>query len=395
MKSPTVLSTVPKLYTASGDVNKKWFVHFHYFNPATGRNQRVRIFTGFAERITYDAKIQYGKQLVLDTITKLQSGWSPFEKEPQLAIAPNHAGEVLEKGKDIKKVLTALLQRLNKELQWREKTFSDYQSAVKIFTDYLAANQPNLHLRAVDEKQAQLFLQWLTEKRKTGPTTRNKYRAFMRAIWHRMLKTGDATQNPWREIQKLREHREGKLAFSEQQARTLKTAIQKESAWLWLVCSFQFHCFLRPVSEVRTLQVQDLDFDARKVRVRAKNVKTHQAKSLDMPEALYNELIKLRVHKLKPDWFIFGANGMPGTKPISKNIFYKRHAKIQKAAGIGSDFSLYSWKHTGNVMLYRKFKDLKMNQAINHHTDISTTDIYLRTKGAYNADQVRHGFPTI
>lgn len=395
MKSPTVLSTVPKLYTASGDVTKKWFVHFHYFNPATGRNQRVRIFTGFAERITYDAKRQYGEQLVLDTIAKIQQGWSPFEKEPQLSIAPNHAGEVLQKGKDINKILTELLKRLNNEIQWREKTFKDYTSAVRVFNQYLRLKQPNLHLRAVDENQAQQFLQWLTVTNKVGPTTRNKYRAVMRSLWHRLLKTGDATQNPWREIQKLREHREGKLAFNTQQARALKTAIQKHDPWLWLVCSFQFHCFLRPVSEVRMLQAQDLDFTARKVRVRGINVKTHQTKILDMPAALYNELIKMRVHKLKPDWFVFGEHGTPGTKPISKSRFYKRHAKIQKAEGIGKDFSLYSWKHTGNVMLYRKFKDLKMNQAINHHTDISTTDIYLRTKGAYNADQVRHAFPTI
>ena len=36
-----------------------------------------------------------------------------------------------------------------------------------------------------------------------------------------------------------------------------------------------------------------------------------------------------------------------------------------------------------------------LSDAINHHSDISTTDIYLRTKGAYNVEQVRTGFPTI
>jgi integrase len=393
MKSPNAFCTVPKLYTAGGDVNKKWFVYFHYFNPATGRNQRVRLFAGFADKETYHQKIQHGQWLVQQTTDKLKSGWCPFESEPALAVPPNHAGEVLEKGKSISVAVTQLLQRLNKELQWREKTFADYTSMAKIFSEYLSARKPHLHLRAFNEKEAQLFLQWLSEKR--GPTTRNKYRAGLCRIWLQLVRSGHAIQNPWREIPKLREHRAGKLAFNEAQARALKQAMQKNDPWLWLVCSFQFHCFLRPVSEVRLIKIQDLDFDAMKVRIPAKNVKTHQSKILDMPTALCHELKEMQVHKLKPEYYLFGKNGLPGIEPISKNRFYKRHSKIQKAAGISSDFSLYSWKHTGNVMLYRKFKDLKMNQAINHHSDISTTDIYLRTKGAYNVEQVRTGFPTI
>lgn len=395
MKSPTVLSTVPKLYTAQGDVNKKWFVFFNYFNPSTGKNERVRIFRGFADCTTYHQKITHGRQLLADTILQLQAGWSPFEKELQIEIAPNNAAEVLEKGKNITTVLAALIDRLNKELQWRDKTYYDYKSANRVLEKYLKQKRAQLHLRAVNEKEAQLFLQWLVAERKAGPTTRNKYRAIMRCLWHQLLKTRDVIQNPWREIPKLREHREGKMAFNEIQARTLKHKMQESDPWLWLVCSFQFHCFMRPVSEVRMLQVQDLDFDTKKVRVKGKYVKTHEAKILDMPEALYKDLKKRGIDKLKSDLYIFGQGGKPGALPVSKNVFYKRHSKIQKACGIGADYSLYSWKHTGNVMLYRKFKDLKMNQAINYHTDISTTDIYLRTKGAYNVEAVRTGFPKI
>ena len=34
----------PKIYTASGDLKKRWYVYFSYRNPETGRLKRVTPF---------------------------------------------------------------------------------------------------------------------------------------------------------------------------------------------------------------------------------------------------------------------------------------------------------------------------------------------------------------
>ena len=40
----------PQLYTANGDLKKRWYVYFSYRNPATGKLKRITPFYGEAHK---------------------------------------------------------------------------------------------------------------------------------------------------------------------------------------------------------------------------------------------------------------------------------------------------------------------------------------------------------
>ncbi|TDD93769.1 hypothetical protein [Flavobacterium cellulosilyticum] len=46
--------SIPKIYNAKGDLNKRWYVYFSYLNPETGKRQRVKNIYGIAN--TYKTK---------------------------------------------------------------------------------------------------------------------------------------------------------------------------------------------------------------------------------------------------------------------------------------------------------------------------------------------------
>ncbi|PHQ55823.1 MAG: hypothetical protein COC16_04470 [Lutibacter sp.] len=75
----------PKLYTAGGDLNKRWYVYFSYRNPTTGRLKRVTPFYGEAHKY----KTKEDRLYVLSAYRKkmlelLKKGYNPFENNTEL-----------------------------------------------------------------------------------------------------------------------------------------------------------------------------------------------------------------------------------------------------------------------------------------------------------------------
>ena len=75
----------PKLYTASGDLNKRWYVYFSYRNPKNGRLKRVTPFYGEAHKY----KTKEDRLFVSSTYRKkilelLNKGFNPFENNTEL-----------------------------------------------------------------------------------------------------------------------------------------------------------------------------------------------------------------------------------------------------------------------------------------------------------------------
>jgi hypothetical protein len=75
----------PKLYTAGGDLSKRWYVYFSYRNPKTGRLKRVTPFYGEAHKY----KTKEDRLFVLSAYRKkilelLKKGYNPFENNTEL-----------------------------------------------------------------------------------------------------------------------------------------------------------------------------------------------------------------------------------------------------------------------------------------------------------------------
>lgn len=75
----------PKIYTANGDLKKRWIVYFSFQNPETGRLKRVTPFYGNANKY----KTKEDRLYVLSAYRKkllelLKKGYNPFEDNTAL-----------------------------------------------------------------------------------------------------------------------------------------------------------------------------------------------------------------------------------------------------------------------------------------------------------------------
>ena len=161
---------------------------------------------------------------------------------------------------------------------------------------------------------------------------------------------------------------------------------------LALFCRFVYYTFCRTGKELTRLKIGDIQQN--KIYINAENDKNSRADFVTIPEPLQKiiELHKLRSYP--PEFFVFGFFGEPGAKAHECEYFRKRHNEIIRALGFDENYSLYGWKHSGNVALYQATKDISAIQRQNRHSEITTTMKYLRGLGLFENEAV-HLIPEI
>jgi hypothetical protein len=109
----------PKIYTASGDLQKRWYVYFSYRNPKTGRLKRVTPFYGDANKY----KSKEDRLFVLSVYRKkilelLKKGYSPFEDNSALHEKQRTSNQEIRAEVNTKVVTTTTSKQSKKLLIW-------------------------------------------------------------------------------------------------------------------------------------------------------------------------------------------------------------------------------------------------------------------------------------
>ncbi|MDT0556217.1 tyrosine-type recombinase/integrase [Patiriisocius hiemis] len=77
--------STPKIYSAKGDLSKRWYVYFSFRNPATGKLQRMKNIYGIANKFdTREDRMTVLTCYRINLIRLLKKGYSPFEDNSEL-----------------------------------------------------------------------------------------------------------------------------------------------------------------------------------------------------------------------------------------------------------------------------------------------------------------------
>jgi len=168
--------------------------------------------------------------------------------------------------------------------------------------------------------------------------------------------------------------------FQPSQDRMIMDYIRQEDYMLYLYCGFTRFMAVRPRAETRMLRVCDIFFEERKICIRGEISKTDENQYIRIPGTFFADLETLK--NLPPSHYIFpAACGKNPLKPVGRNYYGTQFKKVLKHFGFGSDYNLYSLKHTLAAAFVRAGGT--MFQLMHHfrHKDIKTTQIYLRQLG--------------
>ncbi|WP_431137375.1 tyrosine-type recombinase/integrase [Psychroserpens mesophilus] len=391
--------STPKIYSANGNLKKRWYVYYSYRNPESGILQRMKNVYGGANR--YNTKED--RLIVLSIyreklLSLLNEGFNPFEDNT--ARYENREDKSLNPVKNTNKVPEVQLiidskssvlsykEAFIKGLKYKEKLINDttrkgYENRLKNFLLWVEKNHPDLELITdIDKKVVMEFLNYILEE--TSPRNRNNYRTDLSSIMQALEDNDIISSNFIKNIPVLKALPKRNKTYSNQEQKAIFEHLETTDQTLLLFIKFISYNFLRPI-EVCRLRVGDLDIKNKRIQFKAKN---SPLKTKIIPDLLLKDLPDLS--KLNKEHSLFTPDGLGGVWESDLNnkrdYFSKRFKRVVKDPfNLGIDYGLYSFRHTFITKLYNElvkgsspFETKSKLMQITGHSSMKALEKYLR-----------------
>jgi integrase len=389
------LFSTPKIYSAKGNLNKRWYVYFSFREPTTGKLKRITPIYGIANK--YKTKEERMSVLVVyqkALLELLQQGYNPYDDniEVHQKITSKEKGlkttETPAIKKEAEETSMLLKEAFDFGLKLKEKllaptTKRGYENKIKNFLIWMKKEHPEVnYIHQLNKKLAQEFLNNVLEK--TSPRNRNNFRTDLSSIIQTLEDNDIIEHNFIKKIKVLKAIPERNKTYSQKTKGEIFEYLEEKDPILLLFIKFISYNFLRPI-EVCRLKVRDIDIENRTIQFKAKN---SPLKTKIIPEILWDELPDLLA--LKKDAILFTPEEIGGKWETEvtnrRDYFSKRFKKVVKDHfGLGKDYGLYSFRHTYITKLYRAIRvksspheaKSKLMQ-ITGHSSMAALEKYLR-----------------
>ncbi len=182
--------------------------------------------------------------------------------------------------------------------------------------------------------------------------------------------------------------------YTEQQRSDVLAFLKQHHPNLHLCCLMSYGCLLRPHNEIRLLKRNHFKNDIREIHLAGHENKGKKIRIVPIPNYV-REILLCKLEGLAPEDNLFSEE----TSPYNLNYFstaWKRMFKLMEKEGIiEKNQTIYSFRHTASVNVYKKTKDLHILQQLLGHSDMIVTLKYLRGLGVHNADELKHVMPEL
>lgn len=401
MAKKIIMVRLPKIYDASGNLKKKWFVYYRVRDPETGKMVRFKVYEDINEGDTQEERKKRAATIARRYRRKLLNGWRPHQEQ---SVIYEDVSEYATPGKSFKKVAKDadysishfLSHALNgHEVNLRKKSFQSYQSKIRGFLVWLKkAGLEEMDIRDFSTVEAQRFLNELKNTKTGQPlhiTTRHSYRTDLKGLFNLLIRQEVLKANPFNNTRlPPKVFTESKRAFQRAEQLMIKEYCLLHDPELWLFIEFIFYCIIRP-GELRLLKVNDINIQSQKITMRPEISKNKRLQTVTIPN-VFIPRVRVQVDKLQADDFVFKG---VGGGAHSKRYFYDRHRKMLDALGFGKDVALYSWKHTATVEFYRVTQDIKSLQEQLRHHSLDQVNTYLHSRGLMDNEVIRKHYPEL
>jgi integrase len=161
------------------------------------------------------------------------------------------------------------------------------------------------------------------------------------------------------------------------------------------ICSLlTYGAWLRPHEEVRLLTKNDFKKGNTEVHLSGNENKGGKVRVVHIPEYIRDELTT-KLANLKRDDNIFSLHAEPFNEYYFNTQWSRAWAKMYALGLIFENQTIYSFRHTAAVQLYRRTKDVHLLQQLLGHSSITVTLKYLRSLGEINSEELAKYAPQL
>jgi integrase len=337
------------------DLSKKWYILYYVKNKA-GKVQTKKFYGGI-NRFKTVAERKKKAQLLIKEL----------EKGKATTYTPEFRFYAVDR------VLHDALETLRPRL--RLNSYNTYHSKLDLFLSWLKA-QRITNINDVTGRVMNLFLNYLLDQKKSAAT----HNAYLTTI-KRLFVVAGYKVDEFKENHKLKKDSTPALYFQKHHIAMLREPMIQRDPQLWLFCQCIYFTLIRP-GELRQLKIADIDFELGRITITSDISKNKKTEKVAIPDELKKVFLEHELYMQPPDYYLFGANGMPGDTRKRKDHFSKRHHQLLKDLKFDvNKYKLYSWKHTGAVGMVKNGINIKDIQMQGRWHSLDQVNEYLRSLG--------------
>lgn len=367
--------TEPKLCTKSKD----WFVYFNFTDHLTKKTARKQFRGGINSFKTKEERLLQGNALRAYWKQELKAGWNPFSKPDDPIITR-----------------PTIIQALDtifhlKEASCNHKVIEKHKYILKLFKGWLHdASMQQVLVCKFDAHLARAYMDYLTVKKKYSGRTFNDHRTTLGTYMNCFIEREWISKNPFKAIKKMQVKVGRNIAFTDVERDLLRDYLYNNERELYYFTQFIYYCFIRR-SELTRLKIENIDWQNMTINVPANVSKNKKQESVVIPDQFTDIVNNIGLQHYHKSSFIFGRRLKPGpVQFINYNHISTKHNEICRKLDIPEEKGLYSWKHTGVCALYRVLNgDIYGLMRQLRHSDLNTTQIYLKSLGLIDNKNVR------
>ena len=370
-----------RIADSNGDLSKPWYVEYYVWDETNEKLTRKRYV--LAQK-TAKERYAKGKENSIKIDSWLKNG-DLINRKPKPKNAP------ITKSSTILEAIETFLAFTEKTNQ--KRTYECYSSDLKNFKQFIESNNlKDLQIEQFDEVYAHQYLDSLSLDGKSN-SRRNNLKGTIGTLFNYYKTRKIINVNPFSEIKNLNTVVQKHAAYSKKEIKLIKDECLKTDTQLWLFISFIYYTAIRPGEELRRLKINDIK--EKTILIDGNNAKNNKSQHITIPAPLQKIINEHKLRVFPKDHYVF-SNGGPGERLLGKHLFYDRHVLILKKLGLsGKNFDLYAWKHTGCIALFQATQNIELIRNHCRHSDIATTQKYLRDLGLFTDYTLTDKFPEI
>lgn len=359
---------------------RRWYIEFYQTHPVTKSRDRVREYCQMNRIKDLSERQNFAIRYINELNTKLLPYGYPFVEVAQLPANISVEDAV------------SLALRI-KSRSDRSKTGGTYGTVVKYFLSYVRKiGREHSQLKEFSFRDAMMFMDHIIIDKKISARTYNNYRMFLTALWNELIERAYITDNPWSKIKKQKATDKNRLMLSNRDAQIILDEAHSSHRMIFLSILLLYYCFIRP-EEQRRMRVHMIDLVNGSIYLPGDITKNKKSEMITIPKAIIPYLEDIGLRKWHRNDYIFGSNlKAHPTRQCGANALNLHHKKIldrlsqQKKLHSINGISIYSWKDTGAMALIRAGIDAYEVMRQMRHSDLSTTQKYLKSLSNINTN---------
>lgn len=398
------LFRLPRLYDAGGDLSKPWWVEIGYRDPRDGQMKRKRYQDGFAMLRTKKERYVFAEDLIKNLTVKLTRGWTPLDDdranqivyidELEYHTAAQVYGRKRKANKNIRFYASQYITMIKNTKA--PKTFQSYRGKIRELIAWLEKNKLSENdISTYDYKVMNDFFDHLIIDKHLAGRTIEKYRITLVKFFYYLINEKVIMTQPIGNIEIPETDEDySAMPFLDEDMQLVLPVMEKEDPQLYMAALLQYFCFVRPGDELLKMKIKQINFSARTITIPRNIAKKRKARTIDIPDQMFDVLKKQGIHNFGKEIFVIGPFGRPGSRMIGVNTLRERFNKIRDSLGLSTSYKWYSFKHTGAGKLLESGASIAelMNQL--GHEDITSTYRYIRRHFGERSEHVRSKFPS-